>query len=58
MSYQLLKQDVLFYQRFLRSAGFYTYTLDGIWGSNTDKADADFTASSSAIHFRIIRITS
>ena len=29
MSYQLLKQDVLFYQRFLKSAGFYTGLLDG-----------------------------
>ncbi len=49
MSYQLLKQDVLFYQRFLRAAGFYTDTLDGIWGPHTNGADADFSTQSAAI---------
>jgi peptidoglycan L-alanyl-D-glutamate endopeptidase CwlK len=49
MSYQLLKQDVLFYQRLLKSGGFYTDILDGTWGSNTDKADADFVAQSASI---------
>ena len=49
MSYQLLKQDVLFYQRLLTAAGFYTDTLDGIWGPNTNKADADFTAANTTI---------
>jgi peptidoglycan L-alanyl-D-glutamate endopeptidase CwlK len=42
MSYQLLKEDVLFYQRLLKSAGLYTDTLDGIWGPNTNQADKDF----------------
>ncbi len=49
MSYQLLKQDVLFYQRFLRAAGFYNDTLDGIWGPHTNGADADFSAQSADI---------
>ena len=44
MSHQLFEGDVLFYQRILASAGFYNDTLDGVWGSITDKADRDFTA--------------
>lgn len=46
MSYQLLKQDILFYQRFLKSNGFYNGDLDGMWGAITNKADADFVAQS------------
>jgi peptidoglycan L-alanyl-D-glutamate endopeptidase CwlK len=49
MSYQLLKEDVLFYQRFLKSAGFYNDILDGDWGPNTNKADADFLATGASI---------
>ena len=49
MSRQLFKEDVLFYQRLLRVNNFYTETLDGIWGPNTDKADADFVAASASI---------
>ncbi len=49
MSYQLLKEDVVFYQRFLKSAGFYTDKLDGSWGPNTDKADTAFLAEGSSI---------
>lgn len=49
MSYQLLKRDVLFYQRFLKSNGFYDGELDGIWGPKTDKADAKFLAESASI---------
>lgn len=49
MSYQLLKQDILFYQRFLKSNGFYHDDLDGSWGSNTNKADADFLKMSDDI---------
>ncbi|MDQ2718567.1 MAG: M15 family metallopeptidase [Bacteroidota bacterium] len=49
MSYQLLKQDVLFYQRFLKSAGFYNDLLDGQWGPVTNKADADFVDQSKSI---------
>ncbi len=49
MSYQMLKQDVLFYQRFLKANGFYTSKLDGQWGKNTNQADADFVAKSSEI---------
>lgn len=42
MSYQLLKHDVLFYQRFLKSNDFYHDSLDGIWGPKTNQADIDF----------------
>ena len=49
MSYQLLTQDILFYQRFLKANGFYHDLLDGKWGPNTNKADADFVAQSAAI---------
>src|SRR3954452_13135889 len=49
MSYQLLKSDVLFYQRFLKSNGFYAGKLDGVWGSTTNKADTDFLAESESI---------
>lgn len=49
MSYQLLKHDVLFYQRFLKSAGFYDGILDGQWGSLTNTADTDFVGQSNSI---------
>ncbi|MEP6627177.1 MAG: hypothetical protein ABJA32_04295 [Ginsengibacter sp.] len=49
MSYQLLKQDVLFYQRFLKSAGYYSGALDGQWGPVTNLADANFVAQSNTI---------
>ena len=42
MSYQLLKTDILYYQRILKASGFYTKKLDGIWGSGTDAADKAF----------------
>jgi peptidoglycan L-alanyl-D-glutamate endopeptidase CwlK len=49
MSLQLFKQDVLFYQRFLKSNGFYKSTLDGDWGGKTDAADAAFIAETQSI---------
>lgn len=49
MSYQLLKQDVLFYQRFLKAASFYEGQLDGQWGPLTNAADTDFVAQSKVI---------
>ena len=49
MSYQLLKQDVLFYQRFLKANGFYKAKLDGSWGPETDAADAAFVQQSADI---------
>ena len=38
MSFQLFEHDTLFLQRFLRSAGFYTAKLDGVYGKKTDAA--------------------
>ena len=49
MSYQLLRADILFYQRFLKANGFYTKKLDGIWGANTDAADVAFVNQSNII---------
>ena len=49
MSYQLLKHDILFYQRFLKSAGYYGGVLDGQWGPVTNQADANFVAESDSI---------
>jgi peptidoglycan L-alanyl-D-glutamate endopeptidase CwlK len=49
MGYQLLKEDILFYQRFLTAADFYKGKLDGKWLSQTNNADAAFTAKSKAI---------
>jgi peptidoglycan LD-endopeptidase CwlK len=49
MSERLFEDDVLFLQRLLKSAGFYTDTLDGIWGPNTDAAVAAFEAGSAQI---------
>lgn len=49
MSYQLLKDDILFYQRFLKASGYYKGKLDGKWGPQTNKADADFTAQGKLI---------
>lgn len=49
MSYQLLKKDIIFYQRFLKANGFYPYVIDGTWGPKTNQADADFVANSAVI---------
>lgn len=49
MSFRLLRQDVLFYQRFLKSAGFYDGILDGQWGPLTNTADTDFVVQSKSI---------
>jgi len=49
MSSQAFKQDVLFYQRFLKSNGFYTGALDGGWGPKTAAADTAFTDKSNEI---------
>lgn len=49
MSYQLLKEDILFYQYFLKANGYYTAKLDGKWGPKTDAADAAFLEQSNRI---------
>ena len=49
MSYQLLKYDVLFYQRFLKANGFYTGRLSGSWDTATNAADAAFVQQSENI---------
>src|ERR1700712_4025711 len=49
MAKALQPEDVLFLQRFLSCCGFYTDTLDGLWGKNTDDADQAFHARSQEI---------
>ena len=49
MSKSLTSEDILFRQRFLSCCGFYTDTLDGLWGPNTDAAEKAFAAKSAAI---------
>jgi peptidoglycan L-alanyl-D-glutamate endopeptidase CwlK len=49
MSQQLFEDDVRFLQRFLKSAGFNPGIIDGLWGSNTDKAEDDFIKKSQEI---------
>ncbi len=44
MSNPLFPDDILFLQRLLRSAGFYTAALDGFWGHKTDAAMTAFNA--------------
>src|SRR5262245_18268987 len=46
MSKPLFGNDVLFAQRFLKSAGFYQGRLDGIWGPLTDEAQRAFDTQS------------
>lgn len=50
MSGRLFEGDVIFLQRLLKSAGFYTKKIDGEWGPGTDAAVAAFDA-----RFRDIR---
>lgn len=52
MSSRLFEDDVVFLQRLLRSAGFYTATIDGVWGAKTDKAMDAFEAAFAQIAAR------
>jgi len=47
MSVKLFGEDILFLQRFLKSAGFYTGNLDGIYGKMTDAALNAFECANS-----------
>lgn len=49
MSYQMLKADVLFYQRFLKANGFYNKSLNGKWDVFTNQADNEFLQQSQSI---------
>lgn len=46
MSSPLLKDDVIFTQRFLKAGGLYEGSLDGVWGPLTDAASAKFDMQS------------
>lgn len=49
MSAPLFQTDLIFYQRLLASMGYYTDTIDGDWGPNTEAADQAFEAASLAL---------
>jgi peptidoglycan L-alanyl-D-glutamate endopeptidase CwlK len=49
MSLMLFEDDIIFLQRFLKSSGYYTGKLDGIWGPKTDSAVNAFEARSDQI---------
>lgn len=54
MSARLFPEDVLFFQRLLKSEGLYTKKLDGIWGPFTEKASNDFEALSDQLKMQIM----
>ncbi len=49
MSERLFKNDILFFQRLLKSSGLYTGKLDGIWGPKTEAAVSAFENQSTNI---------
>lgn len=53
MSYELFGEDVIFFQRLLKSEGLYKKRLDGIWGKYTEKAANRFNHKSERIEERI-----
>ena len=53
MSYELLGEDVLFFQRLLKAEGLYKERLDGIWGKYTERAANKFNEKSEKIEDRI-----
>ncbi len=53
MSYELFGDDVLFFQRLLKSDGFYTGILSGYWGPLTEAASEVFYARHEAIKLEI-----
>jgi len=54
MSARLFADDVLFFQRLLKSEGLYTKELDGIWDPYTEKAANDFEALSDLLREEIM----
>jgi peptidoglycan LD-endopeptidase CwlK len=55
MSDRLFGDDVIFQQRFLKSAGLYTGRIDGIWGPLTDGAYNAFLAQAEQIALELGR---
>jgi peptidoglycan LD-endopeptidase CwlK len=49
MSLRLFHDDVLFQQRLLKSSGFYSGRLDGVWGTRTDHALSAFERASARL---------
>lgn len=53
MSYVLFGDDVIFFQRLLKSEGLYKARVDGIWGPKTEKAAMQFHEKSEKIMDRL-----
>ncbi|SFG65394.1 M15 family metallopeptidase [Neptunomonas qingdaonensis] len=53
MSYGLFGDDVLFFQRLLKTEGLYNKALDGIWGKFTEKGATEFYQRSDALKEQI-----
>jgi len=49
MSMHPFSEDVIFLQRFLKSAGFYAGALDSVWGAQTDTAMNNFQTRSQQV---------
>ena len=49
MSARIFPDDILFFQRLLRSDGLYLGDLDGIWGPITEAAAVEFERRADAI---------
>jgi peptidoglycan L-alanyl-D-glutamate endopeptidase CwlK len=49
MSYQFFPDDVLFFQRLLKTEGLYERSLDGIWGKYTEDAATEFERRSNEV---------
>lgn len=49
MNYELFGNDVLFFQRLLKSDGFYVGKLDGLWGPLTESASNAFRSEYEAL---------
>ena len=54
MSARLFPDDVLFFQRLLKSEGLYNKELDGIWGPFTEKASNEFEAQADLLKTEIM----
>lgn len=49
MSDRLFQEDIIFFQRLLKSEGYYQCALDGIWGADTEAASIAFDSDYESI---------
>jgi peptidoglycan L-alanyl-D-glutamate endopeptidase CwlK len=53
MSAPIVQDEVLFFQRLLRSDGLYDGELDGLWGPKTEKGAAEFERRANSIQLEL-----